>query len=388
MRLALARVGSTDRDNGGQLLQAVRIVPHPGFNRSTLVNDIALVELTGTAGMPRARLDRVSPARQQQLSSPFVTVLGWGRTDGGAPSRLLLEAEMPLVDPETCNQTLMSDVNLQRNGRIDGRRLCAGLSEGGVDSCNGDSGGPLLQRGGGGWVQLGIVSYGTPQCGTPGTYGVYTRVAAFGEWIDAVMGSAPTKPVQTTAAQTTASARPPSVPAVAATVLPPPSIGATANAPKITAAAASDRGLKLVMSRQALLIGDRFDITVTSPIDGWLLLFDESNDGKVTQLFPNTRSTLAGRDGRVRAGAPLRIPDASYGFALTAAEPKGRGRLTALVVKRREALGRTVPEAAFRARPDAAQWLGGIDRALAAERQLATGSQRGWIAATVNYVVR
>jgi trypsin len=49
--------------------------------------------------------------------------------------------------------------------------ICAGAL--GLDSCNGDSGGPLTHNG----VQVGIVSFGPAQCGN-GSPGVYARVAS------------------------------------------------------------------------------------------------------------------------------------------------------------------------------------------------------------------
>jgi trypsin len=50
--------------------------------------------------------------------------------------------------------------------------LCAG-GEVGHDTCLGDSGGPLVQDG----IQVGIVSFGSPNCGT-GIPSVYARISA------------------------------------------------------------------------------------------------------------------------------------------------------------------------------------------------------------------
>ena len=54
----------------------------------------------------------------------------------------------------------------------------------GIDSCQGDSGGPLVYRteAGDPWTQIGIISYGGRECGG-GFPGVYTRVAAYTDWI-------------------------------------------------------------------------------------------------------------------------------------------------------------------------------------------------------------
>ena len=55
----------------------------------------------------------------------------------------------------------------------------------GVDSCNGDSGGPLLYQKdlNSIWYQAGIVSYGTKQCGV-GTPGIYTSLPNYMQWIE------------------------------------------------------------------------------------------------------------------------------------------------------------------------------------------------------------
>lgn len=65
--------------------------------------------------------------------------------------------------------------------------MCAGGIQS-KDSCGGDSGGPLLFPGRSGnsgyrYVQRGIVSFGSKQCGVGGVPGVYTRVAFYMDWI-------------------------------------------------------------------------------------------------------------------------------------------------------------------------------------------------------------
>ena len=54
----------------------------------------------------------------------------------------------------------------------------------GIDSCNGDSGGPLFVSGtkDGTFYLEGVVSYGSKECGT-GYPGVYTNIEYYMQWI-------------------------------------------------------------------------------------------------------------------------------------------------------------------------------------------------------------
>lgn len=65
--------------------------------------------------------------------------------------------------------------------------LCAGYPDGGKDSCEGDSGGPLMmQREDGRWVLIGTVSHGI-RCAEPNLPGIYMKTAAFRPWIDSII---------------------------------------------------------------------------------------------------------------------------------------------------------------------------------------------------------
>lgn len=63
--------------------------------------------------------------------------------------------------------------------------ICAGYAEGGKDSCEGDSGGPLMvwSSSSSSWVLAGIVSNGI-RCAEPNLPGVYVRISEYIEWID------------------------------------------------------------------------------------------------------------------------------------------------------------------------------------------------------------
>lgn len=66
-------------------------------------------------------------------------IAGWGTQKlKGPPTRILYEAALPLVSHEQCNAPR------SYSGVITGDMICAGYKQGGVDTCEGDSGGKLL----------------------------------------------------------------------------------------------------------------------------------------------------------------------------------------------------------------------------------------------------
>ena len=69
---------------------------------------------------------------------------------------------------------------------------------------------------------------------------------------------------------------------------------------------------------------------VTSPRDGYLVLLSVSNEGEVVQLFPNSLSEKHAKDGRIRAGSAVIIPDPSYGMRFDATSVT-KGTVLALV---------------------------------------------------------
>jgi hypothetical protein len=69
---------------------------------------------------------------------------------------------------------------------------------------------------------------------------------------------------------------------------------------------------------------------VTSPADGSLILLDLSDDGTLTQLFPNGFIRDRQRVGRIVADAPVTVPDDTYGIHFNATTPNS-GTLIALV---------------------------------------------------------
>uniref|UniRef100_A0A669PWZ4 Serine protease 56 n=1 Tax=Phasianus colchicus TaxID=9054 RepID=A0A669PWZ4_PHACC len=106
-------------------------------------------------------------------------IAGWGSLYEGrchlAPMGSVLGVEPP--SQRTLGRELLTSA-----------MFCAGYLSGGIDSCQGDSGGPLVCQDPSShrFVLYGITSWGDG-CGERGKPGVYTRVAAFADWLSLQM---------------------------------------------------------------------------------------------------------------------------------------------------------------------------------------------------------
>ncbi|KAJ8676185.1 hypothetical protein QAD02_011971 [Eretmocerus hayati] len=159
-----------------------RIYPHPLFNINSppKYHDIALLQLKRPIE-PNKYVRPICLPTNDKIS-PWATVIGWGRTKTSARSNKLLKVDLPLADRRKCES-----IYKESNVTIISSQLCFGGESSG-DSCNGDSGNPLLQtdytdanqpR-----VQIvGIVSVGSRNCGTRGFAGIYTKVYDYVPWI-------------------------------------------------------------------------------------------------------------------------------------------------------------------------------------------------------------
>ena len=166
------------------------VVIHPGYDPLRNVNDLALLRLASPSGAPVQPLAARADESLWQAGDR-ATAAGYGLTSSDATdvSAQLLQVDVPVVGDAECDQDY-GDID-------DARHLCAGErgteADPGAGVCQGDSGGPLfsLPRPDGTRLQVGVTSFGGPQCAVE-VPAVWTEVAQYRGWVDAIVGGAPT----------------------------------------------------------------------------------------------------------------------------------------------------------------------------------------------------
>jgi len=146
--------------------------------------------------------DTISPVKlnkapQKPAEGAALTIIGMGKTqEEGQSSTMLQEATVYAYSGQDCLQKLEAPFQ-------DSTMFCAGVDAGGVDACNGDSGGGILFQGTD--TLAGITSWGRG-CARAEYPGVYARVSANINWIEtqmcALAGAACPTPPPTTATPT------------------------------------------------------------------------------------------------------------------------------------------------------------------------------------------
>jgi len=168
-----------------ELIQVERFFQHPEWdtnNFESSPNDIAVLQLSQPAKSSIVKLAQTHTNLDQ--ASQLAMALGWGSVNANTGSKpdVLQQVQMPLVTLDVCRQAYVGNYTILDS------HVCAGLLEGGKDTCFGDSGGPLAVFDGQAWQQVGITSFGGkaggPACAGIEAYGVYSRVASFSNFVD------------------------------------------------------------------------------------------------------------------------------------------------------------------------------------------------------------
>nr|AID60349.1 trypsin-15 [Nilaparvata lugens] len=166
------RYGTINRESGTTVTVG-RIIRHPNYNPTTLDYDMAVLKLSQPI-QPSANVAAVTLSSTLPTASDSLLLSGWGRNQAGQTPVFLQKADtLKVVSQTVCQANWGGGVS------ITARMICAVSRE--QSACNGDSGGPLLNKGTGQLV--GVVSWGSRDCSPGGKPNVYASVPNLIGWI-------------------------------------------------------------------------------------------------------------------------------------------------------------------------------------------------------------
>ncbi|KAM7027932.1 acrosin-like [Passerculus sandwichensis] len=189
LNLVIGASQLTQPGPGAQVRKIKKLFRHEKYNRSDKSNDIALLELNEPVQCsPYIQLACVADPTIRVSELQNCWVAGWGLTseEDTDSSDHLQEAKVQLIDLQLCNSTGWYA------GEIHTHNLCAGYPQGGIGTCKGDSGGPLMCQDNNAayWWVVGI-TVGGGGCARAKRPGIYTSTQHFYDWILAQMGLSP-----------------------------------------------------------------------------------------------------------------------------------------------------------------------------------------------------
>ncbi|XP_022921222.2 serine proteinase stubble [Onthophagus taurus] len=161
------------------------VASHPQFDPRTFEYDLSLLRFYEPVKFQPNILPVCVPQNDDDFIGTNAYVTGWGRLyeDGPLPN-ILQEVRVPVINNTLCESMYRSAGYIEHIPHI---FICAGWGRGGYDSCEGDSGGPMvIQREDKRFLLAGVISWGIG-CAEPNQPGVYTRISEFREWINQIL---------------------------------------------------------------------------------------------------------------------------------------------------------------------------------------------------------
>uniref|UniRef100_H0WVN0 Granzyme A n=2 Tax=Otolemur garnettii TaxID=30611 RepID=H0WVN0_OTOGA len=168
-----------------QIMSVKKEYRYPCYDPDTHEGDLQLLQLKKQATLNKNV--NILPLPKGDDVNPGTTcrVAGWGKYHNKSPkSDILREVNVTIIDRKICNDAK----HYNFNPVIGQNMLCAGSLKGGKDTCDGDSGSPLVCEG----HLRGITSFGIQgRCGVPQGPGVYILLSKkYLTWIKRTMKGA------------------------------------------------------------------------------------------------------------------------------------------------------------------------------------------------------
>ena len=174
-------LGTTDHTEGGETIAVTRTHVYPSSEGDY---DVAVLELEHASEVPPRPLGSPELLEEFLYDGAPVFIVGYGATDkwGRDYAPVLMEAVSAVTAPDGSQLHRGFEESVSPGGEL-------GAGGAGVDSCFGDSGGPLYLVTDHGYVLVGVTSRGYDEWGPPcGNGGIYVRPDAVRDWIEEVTG--------------------------------------------------------------------------------------------------------------------------------------------------------------------------------------------------------
>ncbi|XP_071133302.1 serine protease hepsin-like [Mytilus edulis] len=154
-----------------------KIIMHSAYDSQTVANDLAILVLQDRIIYDDYIKPACLPDGQNYYIGQLCITAGWGDTQATGNFDVLNQVELAIISDSLCVRR-----DWYGSDFIPQTTFCAGYSQGGKDSCGGDSGGPFTCKVGRKWIQMGVTSWGI-LCGAPKWPGIYTDITRYMNWI-------------------------------------------------------------------------------------------------------------------------------------------------------------------------------------------------------------
>ncbi|XP_076971285.1 granzyme A-like [Tamandua tetradactyla] len=183
-QIILGAHSMSHKDQYKQVFSIKKAVSYPCYDPQSHKGDLQLLQLEGRATITKAVVPLQLPQTGEDVKPHSkCLVAGWGSTkkDSCGVSDTLREVNVTVIDRKICNDAK----HYNFKPVIDNGMICAGGGKGEDDSCEGDSGSPLICNN----IFRAVTSFG--KCGDPKKPGVYILLTKkYLNWIRKTIGGA------------------------------------------------------------------------------------------------------------------------------------------------------------------------------------------------------
>uniref|UniRef100_A0AAR5PUT3 Peptidase S1 domain-containing protein n=1 Tax=Dendroctonus ponderosae TaxID=77166 RepID=A0AAR5PUT3_DENPD len=298
----------TEAENA-TVLQTDEVVVYPLWNRSIILNDIALIHLKEPVELTaNIQPIEIPEDDSQDYAGETSLVTGWGR-----PSETVAGIS-PVLNELTSHVMSNYPCRLAYLGYVEDSNICMSSYLGNA-TCSGDSGGPLTVDG----VQVGVVSFGSGWGCAQGFPSVFARVTYYLDWIRENLKAIPETTTSTSTTEATTSTSSSSTTATSSTEDPSSTTSSTEDASSTTSS--SDDGSTEATSTSTTSTSDDGSSTTSSTEDSASTTSSTSTTSPADNASTTTSSTEAPTSTTASTSTTSSSDDATSTTSSTEATP-------------------------------------------------------------------